>query len=82
MCPACFANVGWIAGSAMSMGGVTALAAKVFRPNKTKDIKQRRTDDGNNNERSLECESSSAIGVANGAKGITDQRKRVYAAAR
>lgn len=30
MCPACMASAAWIAGSVISAGGITALAAKIL----------------------------------------------------
>jgi hypothetical protein len=66
MCPACIASVGLMAGSVMSAGGFTALAAKLFRPRnilKTRVLSnqtQGRNDDGYRDEQKGSFESRTA----------------------
>jgi hypothetical protein len=59
MCPACISSAALVAGSVMSTGGIAALAVKFgFRSknrgtksgpnNNSKNVKERRTDNGNN----------------------------------
>ena len=53
MCPACLASAALVAGSALSTGGIAALAVKIVgskrteKTDRTKNITERRNDDGN-----------------------------------
>jgi len=53
MCPACIASAALVAGSALSTGGIAALAVKIVggrrtaRTDRSNNMTERRNDDGN-----------------------------------
>jgi hypothetical protein len=57
MCPACMASAAVMAGTVMSTGGIAALAVRIVRGKKggsqdnSKNVTERRNDDGNHDDK-------------------------------
>ncbi len=67
MCPVCMASAALMAGSLMTTGGFTALAAKIFGSKKSLNLKnttERRIDDGYCDEQEGNSESRAASRMA------------------
>jgi hypothetical protein len=64
MCPACLATAAWILGGAIFSGGSGAVIVRALRAKKaTTNLEQRRSDDGDSNNREVECESGVSGGL-------------------
>ena len=64
MCPACLATAAWILGGAISSAGSGAVIVRALRAKKTTtNLDERRSNDGDNNDRKVECESGLSGGL-------------------